>query len=72
MRGDSQANDVRSLLEASPTGRNLLQAVLVLPRLDDDPTGTGGTWADGTVGYWNDSGTLRVVLYDRVTGWQQV
>lgn len=72
MRGDSQANDVRALLDASPTGRNLLQAVLVLPRLDEDPSTSVGTWPDGAIAYWNDSGTLRVVLYDRATGWQQV
>ena len=44
--------------------------ILPLHKFDADPsTDAAGTWADGTFGYYINGATLRLVGYDRETGW---
>lgn len=61
-------------LNASPTGRNLLNgSVDVELVFDADPTGTVGVWPDGARAIWPDgSGNIMIGRYLRSTGWCSV
>ncbi len=58
-------------LNASPTGRNLLNGQDVEFVYDSDPTGTVGSWTDGARAIWPDgSGNIVIGRFLRSTGWK--
>ena len=61
---------IESLLSASPTGRNLLVGADAEYVFDADPTGTVGSWPDGSRGIWVSGSDLRIGRYTRETGWK--
>ena len=63
---------MESLLNASPTGRNLLVGSDAEFVFDADPTGTVGSWPDGARGIAVSGGDLLILRYTRETGWKSV
>lgn len=61
---------INNILEASPTGRNLLVGSDVEILLDSDPTGTVGSWPNGFRAVWVDGADLKIGRYTRETGWK--
>lgn len=64
-------DNLRWILSASPTGRNILLGSDAEYVFASDPTGTVGSWPDGARGIWPISATeLRIGRYTRATGWR--
>lgn len=50
-----------------------LLGILPLHKFDADPsTDAAGSWPSGMFGYYVSGATLRLVGYDRETGWVEV
>lgn len=72
----TQADDIRNLLNASPTGQHLLLGEFVLPFApgEDDPTGQTTNITDGRAQLWiDDDGAVQLSIYSRTnSGWTTV
>lgn len=67
-------DDIRALLNMSPTGRELLRGEFVLPftRDEGDPTAESNV-TDGRAQLWIDRGQIRLSVYSRTLGqWMTV
>jgi len=71
-RGGRLPQRMEALLNASPTGRNLMVGSDVEYVFDADPTGTVGSWPDGARGMYVDGSSIFTCRYTRETGWCSV
>lgn len=68
----TQQQNLRGVLNGSPSGRNLLVGADVEFVFESDPTGTVGSWPDGARGVAPDgSGDMLILRYLRETGWKK-
>lgn len=69
-----QTDELRRVISASVTGRNLLSGAQDVEYVfTSDPTGTVGSWPEGARGiYPIDATHIGMVRYLRSTGWRGV